>query len=156
MEAKVEHLRRWLPRVTGCCHWCLAHGNWDKGHSTAACPKARRDQPTWLASKKLWKLGFTFKHRNVFCYLCFLPLNDMGFHLDKQCKFSDIVPETLYVLWRGQARTQVELRMGQRWETEAAWRAWLCEHHGPNVCPRTWLVVEWMLAGVLGANGINI
>jgi hypothetical protein len=70
-------------------------------------------------------LGFTFKQRNVFCYLCFLPLNDMGFHLDKHCKFSDIVPETIYALWRGPARTQVEARMGQRWETEAAWRAWL-------------------------------
>jgi hypothetical protein len=83
LEAKVEHLRRWLPRVRGCCHWCLAHGNWDNGHSTAACPKAKWDQPTWFARKKVWKSGFTFKQRNIFCYLCFLPMNDIGFHLDK-------------------------------------------------------------------------
>jgi hypothetical protein len=46
--------------------------------------------------------------------------------------------------------------MEHRWETETAWRSWLCEDQGPNVCPRTWLVTEWMLAGVLGANGITI
>jgi hypothetical protein len=57
--------------------------NWDNGHSTAACPKAKWDQPTWFARKKVWKSGFTFKQRNIFCYLCFLPLNDIGFHLDK-------------------------------------------------------------------------
>jgi hypothetical protein len=108
--------------------------NWDNGHSTAACPKAKRDQPTWRARKKVWKSGFTFKQRNIFCYLCFLPMNDIGFHLDKHCMFNDIVPETLYVLWRSQARTQVEARMGQRWETEAAWRAWLCEHLSWSQC----------------------
>jgi hypothetical protein len=49
------------------------------------------------------KGAFAFKQRNVFCYLCFLPLDDMGFHLDNRCKFSEIVPrDTLcYVAWTG-------------------------------------------------------
>jgi hypothetical protein len=45
--------------------------------------------------------------------------------------------------------------MEHHWET-AAWRSWLCVDQGPNVCPHTWLVTEWMLAGVLDANGISI
>jgi hypothetical protein len=117
------------------CHWCLAHGNWDKGYSTAGCPQARRDQLTWLVAKKTWKGAFTFKQRNVFCYLCVLPLDDIGFHPESRCKFSDIVPRTLYALWQGQGRTQVETRVEHRWETEMAWRSWLCEDQGSQCLP---------------------
>jgi hypothetical protein len=133
--------------LTGCCHWCIANGTLDNGHSTAGCPRARRDQPTWLVA--VWKGAFIFHQLNVFCYFCFLPLDDIGFHDDRRCKHSDIVPETPYALRHGQARTQVEIRKEYCWEMEATWRSLLCKDQEPNICPRTWLITGWMLARVL-------